>query len=83
MKTDPIVVPRRSVVPAPKPEWGDKSDCLKLFGLRESFLFELDQAGKIKSVLVKGRGKTRGKRLYNLASIRKLLRSLEEEKETA
>ena len=74
---------RSSTVPAPRPEWGDKKDVLRLFGIRETFLYQLDQAGRIESVAIKGKGKSRGKRLYNLASIRRLLRSLQEGGEAA
>jgi hypothetical protein len=41
MATEKLSDPKRrpSSVPVPKPEWGDKKDCLRLFGLRESFLY--------------------------------------------
>ena len=66
-------VERSAVVENAAPEWGDVRDVRKLFGLRQSFAYELMRTGRIKSVLVPGRGHLRGKRLINLDSLRRLL----------
>jgi hypothetical protein len=59
-------------------EWGDAADCRKVFGLRQSTLYQLHYQGRVKSTVLrtKGRG-DRGKRLFNFASIRELLASQE------
>lgn len=76
-KQRPSTVP----LPVPRPEWGDRKDVQRYFGIRETLLYELDQAGRVESVSLTGKGKTRGKRLYNLASIRKLLRSIQQKQQ--
>ena len=54
-------------------EFGDAKDVRRVFGLRESLLYHLLKTGQVQSALVKGRGETRGKRLYKFSSIRRLL----------
>lgn len=54
-------------------EFGDASTVKTIFDISKSHLYRLLEAGLIKSVSLKGRGKTRGRRLYNLGSIRTLL----------
>jgi hypothetical protein len=57
-----------------KPESGDAKDVHRVFGIKESLLYDLDRRGLVKSVVIPGRGKSgRGKRLYLYSSIRKLL----------
>jgi hypothetical protein len=56
-----------------QPEFGDCRDVQRIFGIKETHLYQLMREGLIKAVLVKGRGKTRGKRLFNFDSIRQLL----------
>jgi hypothetical protein len=58
-------------------EYGDVKDVRRVFGLTQTFVYHLWWQGKIKGVLVPGRGKKRGKRLFDFASIRKLLTDLE------
>ena len=63
-----------------KPEAGDARDVTRLFGLKESLLYDLDKRGLVKSVVIPGRGKSgRGKRLYLYSSIRKLLAEQQKE----
>jgi hypothetical protein len=47
------------------------------FGIKETHLYQLWGEGRIRAVLVKGRGRTRGKRLFDLRSIRQMLTALE------
>ena len=58
-----------------KPEWGDALDVRQMFGIRQTKLRDFWYAGLVKSVLLKSEGHTRGKRLYDLNSIRALLAS--------
>jgi hypothetical protein len=69
---------KRPRIAAPKPEYGDARDVQRIFGIKETHLYNLWRAGQIKAVLVKGRGKTRGKRLFDYRSIRSMLASLKE-----
>jgi hypothetical protein len=57
----------------PIPEFGDYKTVKVVFGLTETFTYLAAREGKIKSVLVPGRGRGRGKRLFDFASIRKFL----------
>jgi len=66
----------RPRIAPPKPEWGDARDVQRQFGIKETHLYQLMREGRIKSVLVRGRGKSRGKRLINFASVRAMLASL-------
>jgi hypothetical protein len=70
---------RRPRIESPIPEWGDSRDVQRIFGIKESHLYQLMKEGTVKSILVKGRGRTRGKRLINFSSIRRLLATLEAE----
>jgi Helix-turn-helix domain len=62
------------------PEYGDARDVQLIFGIKETHLYALMKEGRIKAVLVKGRGRTRGKWLFDYRSIRRMLASLEAEK---
>jgi hypothetical protein len=68
---------RRPRIESPTPEWGDSRDVQRIFGIKESHLYQLMKEGTVKSILVKGRGRTRGKRLINFDSIRQMLAELE------
>lgn len=59
--------------PAALPEFGDAQTVKALFDISKSHLYRLLEDGLIRSVSLKGRGKSRGRRLYNIASIRALL----------
>ena len=68
--------PRRPSLPPPvRTEYGDAKDVRVAFGIRTTFLYQLMYDGLIESVVVKGRGNSRGKRLFKFSSIRKLLAS--------
>jgi hypothetical protein len=68
---------RRPRIDSPLPEWGDLRDAQRVFGFRETHLYYLIKSGRVKSVLIRGRGKTRGKRLINFDSIREMLAELQ------
>ena len=57
------------------PEWGDALDVRRMFGIRATKLRDFSYQGAIKSVALTSKGKSRGKRLYDLNSIRALLAS--------
>ena len=61
-----------------RPEFGDAQDARVLFGFRTSFLYQMMREGRIKTVLIRGRGKSRGKRLFNFDSIREMLSEMED-----
>lgn len=61
------------VVVSPATEWTDYHGALELFGLRRSTLYYLDKQGWIKSVSRRNDKDVRGKRLFNVASIRELI----------
>ncbi len=65
--------PRPERVLAQAPEYGDCRDARRVFGLRETFVYQLFRDRKITGVLVPGTGKKRGKRLFNFDSIRRYL----------
>ena len=64
---------KRPRITSSEPEYGDARDVQRIFGLKEALLYLLDRDGQVKSVSIKGRGQSRGKRLYDFASIRALL----------
>jgi hypothetical protein len=68
---------RRPRIDPSLPEWGDVRDAQRQFGLRETHLYHLMKLGAVKTVLLRGRGRTRGKRLINFDSIRRMLAELE------
>ncbi len=56
-----------------EPEFGDAKKVRAIFDISKTHLYRLEEAGLIKSASVPGRGKTKGRRLYNIASIRAFL----------
>lgn len=56
-----------------RPEYGDAKDVRALFGIRGTQLYLLWKNADIKSIVIKAKGKERGKRLFDYASIRKFL----------
>jgi hypothetical protein len=56
------------------PEWLDAVGVRGVFSIKRSLLYELDEDGLIESVSLRRRGRTRGKRLFCVASIRAFLR---------
>jgi hypothetical protein len=57
------------------PEFLDVNGCRIYFGLKQSLLYRLLAENKIRAVSVRKRGKTRGRRLFDVASIRAFLNS--------
>ena len=68
---------RRPRIDPSLPEWGDVRDAQRIFGFRETHLYSLMKSGRVKTVLIRGRGRTRGKRLISFDSIRQMLAELE------
>jgi hypothetical protein len=68
---------RRPRIDSPLPEWGGVRDAQRIFGFRETHFYHLMKSGRVKTVLIRGRGRTRGKRLINFDSIRRMLAELE------
>jgi hypothetical protein len=62
-------------VAAQDPEFLDARGVEGRFSIRRSLLYELLNAGQIKSVSLRRRGQSRGKRLFSVDSIRQFLRS--------
>ena len=56
------------------PEWLDAVGVRHVYSIKRSLLYELDEDGLIESVSLRRRGRTRGKRLFNVSSIRRFLR---------
>jgi hypothetical protein len=55
------------------PEFLDVNQVRQYFGLKQSFLYRLLAENKIRAVLIRRRSKTRGRRLFDVASIRAFL----------
>jgi hypothetical protein len=62
-------------VAAQDPEFLDAVGVRERFGIKRSLLNELINLGLIKSVSLRRRGQSRGKRLFSVDSIRAFLRS--------
>lgn len=62
-----------------EPEFAGYKEIRVIFGLSRTHLFRLAKEGKIKSVSLRDVGKVKGRRLYNIASIRALLHESGEE----
>jgi hypothetical protein len=56
-------------------EWTDYHGLLEVFGIRRSTGYHLAEEGVIKSVSLRQPGEKRGKRLFNVPSIRSFLNS--------
>jgi hypothetical protein len=67
--TEPPVEPGRFLTP----EFLDIDGVRDFFGLKQSFLYRLLAENKIRAVSIRQRGKTRGRRLFDVASIRAFL----------
>jgi hypothetical protein len=57
------------------PEFLDARGVEERFSIRRSLLYELHNGGHIKSVSLRRRGQSRGKRLFSVDSIRQFLRT--------
>ena len=60
------------------PEFVGYAEARMLFGLSRTHLYKLGKEGRVKTVSLRGRGTTRGRRLYAVDSIRALLNSATE-----
>lgn len=58
-----------------RPEFVGYAEARVLFGLSRTHLYKLGRAGRVKTVSLRARGKSRGRRLYCVDSIRALLNS--------
>ncbi len=67
--TDSPIEPSRFLTP----EFLDVDQVRIYFGLKQSLLYRLLAEGKIRAVSIRQRGKTRGRRLFDVASIRAFL----------
>ena len=56
-----------------EPEFVDSPGAKALFGLGRSYLYRLHADGLIRGVSLRKRGQTKGKRLWNVDSIRRYL----------
>jgi hypothetical protein len=75
--TDQITVPVRATpayVAGQNPEFLDALGVRERFGIKRSLLYELLGDGLIRSVSLRRRGQSRGKRLFCVDSIRDFLR---------
>jgi hypothetical protein len=66
-------VAAQKFVDAPCPEFADAGGVEKLFGIRRSLAFRLLADNEIRGVSIRQRGRIRGKRLFDCASIREFL----------
>jgi Helix-turn-helix domain len=57
------------------PEFLDVDQVRSYFGLKQSLLYRLLAENKIRGVSIRQRGKTRGRRLFDVESIRQYLNS--------
>jgi hypothetical protein len=55
------------------PEFVGYQEARMMFGLSRTHLYKLGKEGLVRSVSLRGRGNTRGRRLYSVDSIRALL----------
>lgn len=67
--------------PQRDPEWARERYVSAQFGLSHTLLYNLRRDGRIRSVSLRGEGKSYGARLFNIASIRQYL-SCQEAAET-
>jgi hypothetical protein len=73
-KTTDAVHATPAYVAAADPEFLDARGVEGRFSIRRSLLYELHNGGHIKSVSLRRRGRSRGKRLFSVDSIRQFLR---------
>ena len=74
-KTTALVHATPAYVAGQDPEFLDAQGVQARFSIRRSLLYELHNGGHIKSVSLRRRGQSRGKRLFAVGSIREFLRS--------
>ena len=74
-KTTAPISATPAVVAGHDPEFLDARGVEGRFSIRRSLLYELHNGGHIKSVSLRRRGQSRGKRLFSVHSIRAFLQS--------
>jgi hypothetical protein len=57
------------------PEFGRTADVAKHFGIKRGTLYNLLEAGKVRGVVLRVKGKQKGVRLWDMQSIRDYIRS--------
>jgi hypothetical protein len=72
-KTTATVSATPAHVAGQDPEWLDALGVHARYSIRRSLLYELHHGGHIKSVSLRRRGQSRGKRLFSVDSIRSFL----------
>ena len=60
------------------PEFVGYAEARMMFGLSRTHLYKLGKEGRVRTVSLRGRGTTRGRRLYVVDSIRALLNAATE-----
>jgi hypothetical protein len=70
------MTPEDSTSVAAHPEFCDGKQLYSLFGLTRTHAYQLVAEGKIRSVCIRRKGATRGRRLYDCGSVREFLRRL-------
>ena len=73
LTTDPVHA-TPAYVAGQDPEFLDAVGVRARFGIKRSLLYELQNGGQIQSVSLRRRGRSRGKRLFSVGSIRAYLR---------
>jgi hypothetical protein len=74
LTTDPVhAIP--AYIAGQDPEFLDAKGVEARYSIRRSLLYELHYGGHIKSVSLRRRGQSRGKRLFSVDSIREFLRA--------
>ena len=70
LTTQPITL---GAVQVAGPEFVGYQEARMMFGLSRTHLYKLGKEGLVRTVSLRGRGNTRGRRLYSVDSIRALL----------
>ena len=83
--TTKLAKPNRptSVIVSSATETTDYLGVQELFGIRRALAYHLWETGAIKSFSLKEQGEKRGKRLFDVASIREFLNTKRESKQSA
>jgi hypothetical protein len=74
---------KRPRITSSKAEAGDARDVQRTFGIKESMLYHWWRKGWVEASLIPGTGKAGGKRIFDFASIRALLKKHADSKQTA
>jgi hypothetical protein len=59
-----------------QPEWADVAYVCHTFGLKGSFVWQLIRDRRVRSCVIPGRGRGRGKRVIDVCFFRKMLNEL-------